>query len=224
MRSASRRRIRTHAEWNVDTHIFWATGPTSASTRDFISSAALFVNVMARISKGLTPSSRMRWAMRWVRTRVLPDPAPATTSSGPSAWVTASDCTGWSPSSRVGGVSAAIARTIVGATRRCDADPMTERVPYDEFSMFHENAEEFGLPWDGPPTVRREAVEVEPGRRLSALVWGSGPPEIVLLHGGAQNAHTWDTVALALDRPLVAVDLPGHGHSDHRDGGPFPPP
>jgi pimeloyl-ACP methyl ester carboxylesterase len=91
---------------------------------------------------------------------------------------------------------------------------MTERVPYDEFSMFHENAEEFGLPWDGPPTVRREAVEVEPGRRLSALVWGSGPPEIVLLHGGAQNAHTWDTVALALDRPLVAVDLPGHGHSD----------
>ena len=30
-----------------------------------------------------------------------------------------------------------------------------ERVPYDEFSMFHENAEEFGLPYDGPPTVRR---------------------------------------------------------------------
>jgi pimeloyl-ACP methyl ester carboxylesterase len=36
----------------------------------------------------------------------------------------------------------------------------------------------------------------------------------VLLHGGAQNAHTWDTVALALARPLVAIDLPGHGHSD----------
>jgi pimeloyl-ACP methyl ester carboxylesterase len=45
-------------------------------------------------------------------------------------------------------------------------------------------------------------------------VWGSGPPELVLLHGGAQNAHTWDTVALALGRPLVAIDLPGHGHSD----------
>ncbi len=51
---------------------------------------------------------------------------------------------------------------------------------------------------------------------LSALVWGSSDPEIVLLHGGAQNAHTWDTVALALDRPLVAIDLPGHGHSDWR--------
>jgi pimeloyl-ACP methyl ester carboxylesterase len=49
---------------------------------------------------------------------------------------------------------------------------------------------------------------------LSALVWGNSPPELVFLHGGAQNAHTWDTVALALDRPLVAIDLPGHGHSD----------
>ena len=84
-----------------------------------------------------------------------------------------------------------------------------ERVPYDEFSMFHENAEEFGLPYDGPPTVRRESVEVDAGRRSSALVWGDAEPELVLLHGGAQNAHTWDTVALALDRPLVAVDLPG---------------
>jgi pimeloyl-ACP methyl ester carboxylesterase len=86
--------------------------------------------------------------------------------------------------------------------------------PYDEFSLFHENAAEFGLPFGGPPVVRRTAVEVEPGRRLSALVWGEADPEVVLLHGGAQNAHTWDTMALALDRPLVAVDLPGHGHSD----------
>jgi len=45
-------------------------------------------------------------------------------------------------------------------------------------------------------------------------VWGEAPPELVLLHGGAQNAHTWDTVAMALGRPLVAIDLPGHGHSD----------
>jgi pimeloyl-ACP methyl ester carboxylesterase len=89
-----------------------------------------------------------------------------------------------------------------------------ERVPYDEFSMFHENAEEFGLPYDGPPVVRRKSVEVEPGRRLSALVWGDTDPELVFLHGGAQNAHTWDTVAMAIGRPLVALDLPGHGHSD----------
>ena len=86
-------------------------------------------------------------------------------------------------------------------------------VEYDEFSMFHENAEEYGIEWTGAPTVRREEIALEDGRSLSALVWGEDPPELVFLHGGAQNAHTWDTVALALDRPLVAIDLPGHGHS-----------
>jgi pimeloyl-ACP methyl ester carboxylesterase len=91
---------------------------------------------------------------------------------------------------------------------------MVERIPYDEFGLFHENAEEFGLPYDRPPVVRRTEVEVAPGRRLSALVWGDEPAQLVLLHGGAQNAHTWDTVAMALGRPLVAIDLPGHGHSD----------
>lgn len=89
-----------------------------------------------------------------------------------------------------------------------------ERIEYDEFSYFHENAAEYGLPYDVPPTVRRESVDLGDGRALSALVWGSSDPELVLVHGGAQNAHTWDTVAMALGRPLVAVDLPGHGHSD----------
>lgn len=89
------------------------------------------------------------------------------------------------------------------------------RVEYDEFGLFNENAAEFELPFGSEPAVRRQAVEVEPGRSLSALVWGEGNPELVLLHGGAQNAHTWDTVALALrPRSLVAIDLPGHGHSD----------
>ena len=91
---------------------------------------------------------------------------------------------------------------------------MSERIAYDEFSMFHENAAEYGIAYAGPPTVGREYVEVAPGRRLSALVWGTGQPELVLIHGGGQNAHTWDTVALALDRPLVALDLTGHGLSD----------
>jgi pimeloyl-ACP methyl ester carboxylesterase len=91
---------------------------------------------------------------------------------------------------------------------------VTDRVDYDEFGLFHENAEEYGLPFDHPPTVRRAFADVARGRRLSALVWQDRDPELVLLHGGSQNAHTWDTVALALDRPLVAIDLPGHGHSD----------
>jgi pimeloyl-ACP methyl ester carboxylesterase len=90
-------------------------------------------------------------------------------------------------------------------------------VEYDEFGLFHENAQEYGIPWHGPPAVRREFVGVDGGRRMSALIWGNDEPQIVLVHGGAQNAHTWDTVALELDRPLVAIDLPGHGHSDWRD-------
>src|SRR2546421_11299904 len=99
-RVASRRRMRTQAEWKVETHIFWATGPTRAATRDFISSAALLVNVMARTSKGEMPCSLMSQAMRWVRTRVLPDPAPATIRSGPPGWVTASRWTGLSLASK----------------------------------------------------------------------------------------------------------------------------
>jgi pimeloyl-ACP methyl ester carboxylesterase len=90
---------------------------------------------------------------------------------------------------------------------------------YEEFGMLRQNADEFGLPWGGPPAVERRSLEVEPGRHVSALVWGTGDQgraELVLIHGGAQNAHTWDTVALALARPLVAVDMPGHGNSDWR--------
>lgn len=94
------------------------------------------------------------------------------------------------------------------------ADGAIERVDYDEFGLFADNAGEFGLPYDGPPTVRREFVAVDAERRLSALVWGTEEPELVFVHGGAQNAHTWDTVALALGRPMVCIDLPGHGHSD----------
>jgi pimeloyl-ACP methyl ester carboxylesterase len=89
-----------------------------------------------------------------------------------------------------------------------------ERVAYEELSFFAENAREAGLPFDAPPTVRRTSIPVDGDRSLSALVWGESEPELVLLHGGAQNAHTWDTVALALGRPLIAIDLPGHGHSD----------
>ncbi len=82
--------MRTQAEWNVDTHIFWATGPTSAADPVLISSAALLVKVMARISNGLTPCSPIRWAMRWVSTRVLPEPGAGHDEQRPSVCMTAS--------------------------------------------------------------------------------------------------------------------------------------
>ena len=95
------------------------------------------------------------------------------------------------------------------------SDPST----YDELGLFHENAEEAGLDWHGPPTVRRVETDLGGGRSISALRWGTDAPQVVLIHGGGQNAHTWDTVALALGRPLLALDLPGHGHSGDVDPG-----
>src|SRR5205085_5336504 len=91
---------RPQAAWNVITHIRAAVRPpTSPWTRSFISFAARFVNVIARISPGGADPDSIRWATRWVRTRVLPDPAPATTSIGPSVCTTASRCWGLSASS-----------------------------------------------------------------------------------------------------------------------------
>jgi pimeloyl-ACP methyl ester carboxylesterase len=55
------------------------------------------------------------------------------------------------------------------------------------------------------------------GQTVSALIWGDGEPELFSLHGGGQNAHTWDSVLIALRRSAVAIDLPGHGHSDWRE-------
>jgi pimeloyl-ACP methyl ester carboxylesterase len=84
---------------------------------------------------------------------------------------------------------------------------------YDEFSYFHENLSEWNLDV-ALPHVQRFFVAVDGLRQLSGLKWGDSTPQLAMLHGGAQNAHTFDTVALAMQRPLVALDLPGHGHSD----------
>jgi len=91
---------------------------------------------------------------------------------------------------------------------------MVQKVSYDEFSMFHENATEYGISYSGPPTVSREFISATGGRKISALKWGTQNPRIVFLHGGAQNAHTWDTVVMAMGLPALCIDLPGHGHSD----------
>lgn len=92
-----------------------------------------------------------------------------------------------------------------------------------EFSLLPDNAAEAGLPWRGDPVVRRVSVELAAGRTVSALAWGDARAQVVLLHGGGQNAHTFDTLALALDRPALALDLPGHGHSAWRSDHDYSP-
>ena len=90
--------MRRQAEWKVETHIVRiALPPNADSSLSRISLAALFVNVMAKICPGAARPEAMRYPMRDVRTRVFPDPAPATTSSGVPECVTASSCCGLSP-------------------------------------------------------------------------------------------------------------------------------
>lgn len=88
-----------------------------------------------------------------------------------------------------------------------------------EFALLPENAEQAGV--TGPlPAVQRVDVDTAEGA-ISALRWGDRPPRVIFLHGGGQNAHTWDTVIVGLSEPALAVDLPGHGHSDWRDDGDY---
>lgn len=86
----------------------------------------------------------------------------------------------------------------------------------DEFALLHENAEQAGV--DTVPPVERLESEA-----ISALKWGPTPPRVVFLHGGGQNAHTWDTVIVGLGVPALAVDLPGHGRSAWREDGDYGP-
>ena len=98
-----------------------------------------------------------------------------------------------------------------------------QRVPYDEFSLFHENIAEYSLTASARPQVQRIAHQLGDGRTVSALKWGSTEPQMVFVHGGSQNAHTWDTVLLDLGVPALAIDLPGHGHSSWRDDAMYSP-
>src|ERR1051326_4571178 len=94
-RSASRRSRRAERLWNVPIQSPAGSRSSRVATRSFISPAALLVNVTAKIRSARTPCSSISTAIRVVSTRVLPEPAPASTRSGPSTWATASRCSGF---------------------------------------------------------------------------------------------------------------------------------
>jgi pimeloyl-ACP methyl ester carboxylesterase len=73
------------------------------------------------------------------------------------------------------------------------------------------------------PTPQAPEELVLPTRdlRLAGQAWGAADGEPVLaLHGWLDNAASFAPLAPLLHRVrLVALDLPGHGHSTHRPGG-----
>ena len=91
-----------------------------------------------------------------------------------------------------------------------------ELLGLDEFALLHENAEQIGA-GEIPAVTRLTSGPI------SALKWGDAEPRLVFLHGGGQNAHTWDTVILGLGEPALAIDLPGHGRSAWREDGDYGP-
>ncbi|MEE2031778.1 alpha/beta fold hydrolase [Rhodococcus chondri] len=58
------------------------------------------------------------------------------------------------------------------------------------------------------------------GASISYRAWGDpGQPGIVLVHGGMAHSRWWDHIGpqLADGRRVAALDLSGHGESDHRE-------
>lgn len=74
------------------------------------------------------------------------------------------------------------------------------------------------------PPVTRVRFESAGRPNVSALKWREDLPLLVLLHGGFENAHVWDLVAAQLERPLLAIDLPGCGSSGRIEHGTYWPP
>ena len=55
------------------------------------------------------------------------------------------------------------------------------------------------------------------GARLAGKRWRNGARPVLALHGWLDNAASFDRLAPQLaDADVLALDLPGHGHSDHR--------
>lgn len=96
-------------------------------------------------------------------------------------------------------------------------DSDDELAGLSEFVFLHENARQAGVTGE---TMSATRIEHGP---VSALRFGDDPVRVVFLHGGGQNAHTWDTVILGLGLPALAIDLPGHGRSAWREDGDYGP-
>ncbi len=92
-----------------------------------------------------------------------------------------------------------------------------ELASLSEFIFLKENARQAGVNGPLPSAARIDRGPV------SAVKFGQAAPRVVFLHGGGQNAHTWDTVVMGLGAAALAIDLPGHGRSAWREDGDYGP-
>jgi pimeloyl-ACP methyl ester carboxylesterase len=92
-----------------------------------------------------------------------------------------------------------------------------ELASLSEFTFLKENALQAGATGELPTVERIDTAAI------SALKFGDGAPRVVFLHGGGQNAHTWDTVIIGLGEPVLSIDLPGHCRSAWREDGDYGP-
>ena len=85
-----------------------------------------------------------------------------------------------------------------------------------EFLSLCESADDLGIQYDkGVRYVSSNVVARH--QRFHFLEWGAPSlPNLLLLHGGNQSAHSWDLVSLHLaDRfHIIALDQRGHGDSE----------
>jgi pimeloyl-ACP methyl ester carboxylesterase len=95
----------------------------------------------------------------------------------------------------------------------------------DEFSFLPSDAAAVGAS-EPLPSVERVALTAG----VSALSWARKPARIVLAHGAALNAHTWDSTLLSWQQAhgrreagFLAIDLPGHGDSAWLEDGNYDP-
>src|ERR1700722_8963862 len=94
--------MRLQRPWKVPIHMPRVSMGRRACRRAIISRAALLVNVTARMVAGDARPCWMSHAIRVMRTRVLPLPAPARISAGSFGSVTAACCSGFRLASRSG--------------------------------------------------------------------------------------------------------------------------
>ena len=84
------------------------------------------------------------------------------------------------------------------------------------------NKDDAGLDWfRNILAVQPESIKIESaGAVLNLLLWGEqDKPALLFIHGGAAHAGWWRFIApfFMPDYRCVAVDLSGHGHSEHRE-------